>query len=83
MVQIWDTLWWLGIVHIVGSVNEPFVFGFLDGPGLVKVIMCLELDDTVPSAERFPPYLQYRKSSAIVSRVRHDGDRFRQWVPRS
>ena len=64
-----DNLWWLGIIHTVGSANEPFVVRFLDEPGPVKILLRPELYSTDPSAERFSWCLQYRKSSGIASGV--------------
>ena len=77
-----DLLWWLGIIHKVGSADEPYIVRFLDDPGPIRIALRYELYSTDPSAGRFSWCLQYRKSSGVVSGVKQHGDGFREAIPR-
>lgn len=53
-----DDLWWLGIVHEVGSTDRSFVVRFLDNPGPVKATLQPALYPADPTAASFSWCLQ-------------------------
>lgn len=75
-----DNLYFLDIFYNVGSANDFFVVRYLNDPSLVNIMLRLGL---YPPAEQFSWRIQYRKSSALLSGVRHHGDGLRKSISRS
>ena len=70
-----DDLWWLGIIHEVGSAGRPSIIRFLDDPGPVKIILQPALYSTDPDARRFSWCLQRHKASGSAAGLqRRDED---------
>ncbi len=76
-----DDLWWLGVIHSVGSTDKPYIVRFLDTPGPVKVMLRPEWYSIDPSARRFSWCLQRHKSGGVVAGVLRHSIGFKKLVP--
>ena len=73
-----DGLWWLGLIHTVGSNGAAHVVRFLDAAGPVRLRLQDEFYSIDPDAPRFSWCLQRHRSQSVSRGVHHNADDSRE-----
>jgi len=73
-----DGLWWLGLIHTVGSKDNAHTVRFLDAAGPVRLRLQDDRYTTDLKAPRFSWCLQQHSSKSIFRGVQHNADDSRE-----